>query len=148
MCIFYGWQSDWECEFVFSFGPYYQFTAWWFWTCLTQAKFLFNQVNNVLCFFGKLDSFVKTKLFKAYCTSMYGCKLWSLVSPSVEQFCVDWRKALRRILDLLYNCHTRLNLQCESKSSPRSLKLFAIFSFVVNLCNWKWLAIAQTFSYV
>jgi len=34
-----------------------------------------NQVNNVLCFFGKLDSFVKTKLFKAYCTNMYGCEL-------------------------------------------------------------------------
>lgn len=34
-----------------------------------------DQVNNVLCFFGKLDSFVKTKLLKAYGTSIYGCEL-------------------------------------------------------------------------
>ena len=67
-----------------------------------------SQVNNVLCFFGKLDSFVKTKLFKAYCTSMYGCELWTLADPSVEQFCIAWRKALRRILDLPHNCHSYL----------------------------------------
>ena len=59
-----------------------------------------SQVNNVLCFFGKLDSFVKTKLFKAHCTSTHGCELWTLADPSVEQFCIAWRKALRRILDL------------------------------------------------
>ena len=31
-----------------------------------------GQVNNLLCFFGKLELFVKIKLFRSYRTSMYG----------------------------------------------------------------------------
>jgi len=37
-----------------------------------------NQDNNVLCFFSKLSRCVRTKFFKAYCNSRYGCDLWSL----------------------------------------------------------------------
>jgi len=35
-----------------------------------------------------------------------------------------------------------------SQEKVASLKLFAIFSFVVNLCNWITVAIAQTYFYV
>jgi len=34
-----------------------------------------RQVNNTLCYFGKLSSFVKYNLLHAYCTSYYGCQL-------------------------------------------------------------------------
>jgi len=34
---------------------------------------------------------------------MYGCELWSLDNPSVEQFCVAWH-----VLHLPYNCHSYL----------------------------------------
>ena len=34
-----------------------------------------GQVNSVLCFFGKLLSAVKARLFHSYCTSYYGCVL-------------------------------------------------------------------------
>jgi len=34
-----------------------------------------GQVNNTLCYFGKLSSFVKYNLFLVYCTSYYGCEL-------------------------------------------------------------------------
>mgnify|MGYP006335670613 FL=1 len=67
-----------------------------------------GQTNNVLCFFNKLDTSVKLKLFKSYCSSLYGSELWSLNSNHVDIICVAWRKALRRILQLPYNCHSYL----------------------------------------
>ena len=66
------------------------------------------QTNNVLCFFDKLDMSVKLKLFVSYCSSIFGCELWSLNNANVEQFCVAWRKALRRIFCLPPNAHSYL----------------------------------------
>ena len=33
-----------------------------------------GQVNNLLCYFRKLTSCVKNRLFRSYCTSFYGCE--------------------------------------------------------------------------
>jgi hypothetical protein len=68
-----------------------------------------SQANNVLCFFNKLDMLVRLNLFKSYCSSMYGCELWSLNNnDNVDLFCVAWTKALRRVLNLLNNTHSHL----------------------------------------
>jgi len=45
-----------------------------------------------------------TVLFKSYCTSI--AELWALDSANIENFCVAWRKALRRILQLPFNSHS------------------------------------------
>jgi len=54
--------------------------------------------------------YYRIELCKAFCSSMYGCKLWSLndSAVSVSEFCVDWRKALRRVINVPYNCHSCL----------------------------------------
>jgi len=66
-----------------------------------------GQANNVLCFFSKLDVLVRLRLFKSYCSSMYGCELWSLADCDVvNYFCCAWRKALRRIFNLPPNTHS------------------------------------------
>jgi len=46
-------------------------------------------------------------MFNAYCTSYHGCELWSLSNrPSnVEEFCVTWRKSLRRVRGLPFQTH-------------------------------------------
>jgi hypothetical protein len=67
-----------------------------------------GQANNVLCYFNKLDLFVKIKLFKAYCSSIYGSELWDLESDNVQTFCCAWRSALRRLLGLPFNAHSFL----------------------------------------
>jgi len=36
-----------------------------------------GQTNNVFCFFNELNTIVKLKLFKSYCTSIYGAELWA-----------------------------------------------------------------------
>lgn len=67
---------------------------------------LVGQTNNFLCFFNKLDFTVRIKLFKTYCSSMYGCELWNLNNDSCLTFCTAWRKALRRVLNLPYTAHS------------------------------------------
>ena len=85
-----------------------------------------GQTNNVLCFFNKLDTSVKLQLFKSYCCSFYGSELWSLDNIHVDNICVAWRKALRRILQLPYNSHSYL-LPILSDTLPifDDTKLFA-----------------------
>lgn len=47
--------------------------------------------------FGNIHPFVKCKLFKQYCSSFYGAPLWLLSSHAVNNVCVSWRKALRKV---------------------------------------------------
>jgi hypothetical protein len=64
-----------------------------------------GQVNNVLCYFKKLDAFVKYKLFASYCTNFFGCELWSLSNQKINDICVAWRKSGRRVWDLPNDAH-------------------------------------------
>ena len=80
---------------------------------------LIGQVNNVICWFNKLDCSTKTRLLKSYCSSFYGCELWNLTNLDVQTLCVAWRQALRRIWKLPYNyCHTAI---LERLSGPISM---------------------------
>jgi hypothetical protein len=53
-----------------------------------------DQVNNLLCQFSALDSFTLNKLFNSFCSSFYGCELWDLQAPALNDFCIAWRIAL------------------------------------------------------
>lgn len=48
---------------------------------------LISQINNVLCFFGKLDCVTKMRLLISYCYSLYGCVIWDITNVHVEQVC-------------------------------------------------------------
>jgi len=45
---------------------------------------LCGQMNDVLCYFGKMQSIVKLQLMKIYCTSFYGSVLWDLHHPAIS----------------------------------------------------------------
>jgi len=44
---------------------------------------LISQINNVLCFFGKLDCVTKMRLLISYCYSLYGCVIWDITNVHV-----------------------------------------------------------------
>ena len=67
-----------------------------------------GQINDVLCFFSKLDSFVKTKLLYAYCSSFYGSVLWDLQRIEIQRICSAWRIALRRVWRVPRNTHCNI----------------------------------------
>ena len=66
------------------------------------------QVNNMSCFFSKLDVFTRFRLFRSYCTCYYGSELWLLSCSSIESLCIAWRKALRTVWRLPYRTHSFL----------------------------------------
>ena len=68
-----------------------------------------GQTNNMLCYFRKLDSFTKYRLFQSYCTSFYGCELWLLNNSYItDYFSVAWRKGVRQIWQLPARTHCYL----------------------------------------
>jgi len=46
------------------------------------------------------------KLLYAYCSSLYGCELWDLWNGTIDNVCVAWRKALRRVWNLPFSTHS------------------------------------------
>ena len=53
---------------------------------LRRRSAFVGHVNSVLCYFGKLPSAVKARLFHSYCTSFYGCVLSDLSCGAVDSF--------------------------------------------------------------
>lgn len=81
----------------------------------SKRNSLVSQINALLCYFGKLDPVVKSKLLKAYCSSMYGCELWFLEHEIIKQYCIAWRKGQRRVWGLPSNTHNDLlPIVCDS----------------------------------
>lgn len=70
-----------------------------------KGKFV-GSVNKLLSNYGNLQSYIVAKLFQAYCCSFYGCTLWSLNEAINDQICVEWNKAVRRVLKLPSMTHT------------------------------------------
>ena len=68
---------------------------------LNRSNSLCGQINAVLCYFGGLGPVTKLRLFKAYCSSYYGCEL---CCKAVDDFCIMWRKGLKRVWGAIERC--------------------------------------------
>jgi hypothetical protein len=62
-----------------------------------------GQTNNLLCNFSKVDAFVRNMLFKSYCSSHNGAELWDLTNRKIADYCIAWRKGLRKVWRLPYD---------------------------------------------
>jgi len=67
---------------------------------------LIGKLNEVLSTYRELDSFVKVRLLKNYCLSLYGCELWNLRHASVENIRKPWRSALKSAWGLPSICRS------------------------------------------
>lgn len=72
---------------------------------LNRRNIMVGQINDVICYFGKLDPIVKTELLYTYCSSLYGSVLWDLQQPELDRICTAWRMALKRLWRLPFNTH-------------------------------------------
>lgn len=75
---------------------------------LEKRSVFVGQANNILCYFSKLSSDVKYRLFTSFCSSFFGCELWRLDCSSMAELCTAWRKAMRRIYSLPNTTHSCL----------------------------------------
>jgi len=82
---------------------------------LNRRNSMIGQINNVLCYFSKLDPVTKVRLLKAYCSNFYGCELWDLWDNKIGDFSKAWRNGQRAVWKLPRNTHKcYLPLLCES----------------------------------
>ena len=72
---------------------------------LARRNSFIGQANNFFCNFPMLDVETRNSLFKVglYCNSHYGSELWNLTNNKLEDYCIAWRKSLRRLWSLPYN---------------------------------------------
>ena len=75
---------------------------------LNRKHSLCGQINNVICYSSNRNSVVIQSLMNAYCSSLYGCDLWDLSHPGVQNVCTAWKRGLRRIWCLPYDDHSNL----------------------------------------
>jgi len=78
---------------------------------IVMIKMMFYEEDVILLFkrtvffFKTLDMHIKIKLFKSYCSSIYGSELWPLEDDVLQDFCCSWRTVLRRLLNLPFDAH-------------------------------------------
>ena len=58
--------------------------------------------------FRKLNSFMRYRLFRSYCTSFCDCELWSLDNCAIEKLCTAWRRGLRKVWNVPPQAHCYL----------------------------------------
>lgn len=76
--------------------------------CSLKISSFNGSVNKLLGNYGGLQTHVLVKLFNSYCCSFYGSQMWTMNSPGFKRCCIQWNKAVRRILNLPYRTHTWL----------------------------------------
>lgn len=81
----------------------------------------FNVINSL---FSRASTHVRLKLFKAYCMSLYGSVLWDLSCKAMNVFYTQWRKVVRKCLNISNLTHSRfLAPICNDKSIECQLYL-------------------------
>jgi hypothetical protein len=70
---------------------------------LARCNSCVGQANSFVCSYSMLDVGTKNSLFKVYCSSHYVSERWDLTNNSVEDYCIAWRKRLRRLWSLPNN---------------------------------------------
>jgi len=79
------WKPDWICWFVLASIGHLLTNKWTVSSDVLKRRGDFvGQVNNMLCYFCKLTSLLRNRLFQCYCTSLYGCELWLLTTNKIE----------------------------------------------------------------
>jgi hypothetical protein len=83
----------------------------------THRNRFIGQTNNLLFTFSKVGVSVRNMLFKSYSSSLYGAELWDLAKWKTEDYCIAWRKGLRKVWQVPYDASS-LNVAFISYTVP------------------------------
>ncbi len=68
----------------------------------------FQQVNKLLADFQVVRWDILVQLFSKYCNSFYGSQMWDLRSLHLQALYRSWNRAVRIVLQLLFDAHRYL----------------------------------------
>ena len=66
------------------------------------------RLNSLLTDLSYCDSVTLSTLFKTYCMNLYGSQMWRYNDKTTRSFYTCWRKAIRRLYNILYRTHNIL----------------------------------------
>ena len=55
---------------------------------LKKRNTMCGQINNVFCFFGKVDAVIETQLLNIFCSNLYDSVVWNLNHVCIAEVCV------------------------------------------------------------
>ena len=84
------------------------------------VKGLNCRANNLFCTFHSLDPLIMTFLLRSYCSSPYGCCLWSLNSLFMNVIEIAVNKVFRKIWHFHLRSHTGI-VHCVSQIASNML---------------------------
>ena len=114
--------------------------------CYSKRCVFNGSVNKLIGNYGRLQSDILCTLFRSYCCSFYGSQLWDLTSNGFKSCCTQWNKAVRKLMNLPYRCHTSLlgplvdQLHISVQLCIKSLRFFFCMlnsnnQLVSHMCN-------------
>ena len=77
----------------------------------------------------------KVTLFLSQCSSLYGCSLWRLDDPKINELCTAWKVCSRRILGLHNRTRSRLIHQIMDTMPILYIIMYRILNFFISGIN-------------
>ena len=77
----------------------------------------------------------KVTLFLSQCSSLYGCSLWRLDDPKIDELCTAWKVCSRRILGLHNRTRSRLIHQIMDTMPILYIIMYRILNFFISGIN-------------
>ena len=120
----------WSCFVSVSFPDWYDDDV------LRQTISLYARANKIIRSFSCASLSVKLALFKAYCTPIYGCQLWSrLVKYSNRKLQVAYNDAFRQLLCEPRRCSASMLFVYNNVPSFDAVVRKLVYSFWCSLCK-------------
>ena len=104
----------------------------------THSPHVYLPVNNVLCYFPTLTADVRYKLFRSYCSSIFGYELWQFDDVNVNTFFTAWWRGFRRVWIVTNTTHCDIvHIFCDEipifdEICHRSLMFIHKYSFHIS----------------
>ena len=73
---------------------------------IKKLRFI-GYINKLRSNYDTLQPHMLINLFRSYCCSFYGSMLWKYNSEGFDKICKSWNIAIRTLLRLPFNTHTR-----------------------------------------
>ena len=104
--------------------------------CASKSAIFNGSVNKLIGNFGGIQTDILCKLYSSYCCSFYGSQIWCMNSHGFASCCIQWNKAVRKILKLPYRCHSwllgPLMQQCHISAQLHVKTIKFIYQMLMN----------------
>ena len=93
------------------------------------------RTNTIINQFRPISWESKVKLFLSQCSGLYGCPLWRLADPQLENLYTTWRVCSRRVLGVHYRTRSRLLSNLMDTLPIKDIVMSRMLNFVINGLN-------------